>query len=186
MKQLIDFINTYTVLDPEVINELYNCVKPEKYSRNEFILEPGQYCNKLWFIKTGMVRKFHLNDGKEVISWIHCENEICTSLASYFHKTPGFEYLQACETTTVLSIERNDSIKLGRFPQLNYFSNSLLAEQLALIDLNSKQFGVMSAREKYKFLKSIAPKMFIRARLKDIASIMGITPETLSRIRRSE
>jgi hypothetical protein len=61
-----------------------------------------------------------------------------------------------------------------------------LAEQLALIDLNSKQFGLMSACEKYKFIKSIAPNMFIRARLKDIASIMGITPETLSRIRRSE
>jgi CRP-like cAMP-binding protein len=186
MRQLIDFINNYTILDSEAINELKNCAKQEKYSKNQFILEPGQYCNKLWFIKSGMIRKFHLNDGKEITSWIHCENEICTSLTSYFHKSPSFEYIQACETTNTISIDRQNSEKLSQFPQFSAFSNKLLTDQLALIDLNSKQFSLMTALEKYNFLKSIAPNMFKRARLRDIASIMGITPETLSRIRRKE
>jgi len=184
MRQLTDFINKYTDLDPEAINALGDCVKPEEFSRNQFILEPGQYCNKLWFIKSGMIRKFHLNDGKEITSWIHCENEICTSLTSYFHKSPSFEYIQAYETTFTLSIDRQSSEKLSQFPQFSDFSTRLLTDQLGLIDLNSKQFSLMTAVEKYNFLKSIAPNMFKRARLRDIASIMGITPETLSRIRR--
>jgi hypothetical protein len=52
--------------------------------------------------------------------------------------------------------------------------------------MNSKKLSLMKANERYYFLKSIAPNMFNRARLKDITSIMGITPETLSRIRRKE
>lgn len=186
MKQLIDFINKYTALDIEAINAIETYAKSETYLKNQFLIYPGQFCNKLWFIKSGMIRKFHLNDGKEVTSWIHCENEICTSLTSYFQKTPSFEYIQACETTITLSIDRENSEKLSQFPQLSVFSNKLMADQLALIDLNSKQFSTMTAIEKYNFLQSIAPNMFKRARLRDVASIMGITPETLSRIRRKK
>ena len=65
------------------------------FAKNEYILEPGQRCNKIWFLKQGMVRKFYLHDGKEKTVWINTENQIFTSLQSYAQRRPADEYLQA-------------------------------------------------------------------------------------------
>ena len=83
MQKLIDYIEQFVKLDAKVIKELGNLAEPETYRKNQYILEQGQHCSKIWFIKTGMVRKFHLCDGKEVTTWIHTENDTFTSLQSY-------------------------------------------------------------------------------------------------------
>ena len=59
-----------------------------------------------------------------------------------------------------------------------------MAEQFVKIDTNTREFSLMSAKEKYEYLKQISPEMIKRAKLGHIASLMGITQETLSRIRK--
>ncbi len=184
MKPLIEYINRYAKLDEEAIRELELRAEKETFAKNSYILEQGQYCHKIWYLKKGMVRKFHIHDGKEVTVWIHCENEFFTSLHSYFYQTPAAEYLQACENTELIGITRQNSEKLALFPQFVTFSNALMGEQFARIDSNSREFLLMPAREKYEYLKRISPEMIKRAKLSHIASIMGVTPETLSRIRK--
>ncbi|QGY42248.1 cyclic nucleotide-binding domain-containing protein [Maribellus comscasis] len=184
MQKLIDYINQYAKLDDAAILELELRAETEKFKKNEFILEQGKYCNKIWFIKSGMVRKFHLHEGKEITAWIHIENEFVTSLHSYFHQTPAIEYLQACEETELIGISRQNSEKLARFPQFTIFANSLMGEHFVKIDTNSREFGLLSAKEKYDYLKQISPGMLKRAKLGHVASLMGVTQETLSRIRK--
>ncbi|HEX2919785.1 MAG TPA: cyclic nucleotide-binding domain-containing protein [Bacteroidales bacterium] len=184
MQQLIDFINRYTDLDTESIQALKRNVEFETFSRNQFILNEGRTCNKVWFIKSGMVRKFHLFNGKEITTWIHLENEMFTSLGSYINSIPATEYFQACENTALISITKENSLKLSAFPQLAQFSNNLLGDQLAKIDIMSAKFKTMTAAEKYKLLLSLSPELFKRAKLGYLASVMGITQETLSRIRK--
>ncbi len=184
MQQLIELINKYAKPDPETIASLGNLVIFENYSRNQHILREGQICNKVWFVKSGMVRKYHLDDGKEITSWIHFENEMITSLDSYFNSIPSHEYLQACEETCVISITKQNSEKLGQHQELAVFINRLFGEQLAKIDAGSVNFKAMNATDKYKYLQSVSPQLFKRAKLGQIASIMGISQETLSRIRK--
>ncbi len=184
MQKLIDYINQYAKLDTAAILELELRAEIEKFAKNEFIIEQGEYCNKIWHIKSGMVRKFHLREGKEITAWIHVENEIITSLHSYFHQTPAIEYLQACEKTELIGISRENSKKLAQFPQFVTFTNVLMGEHFVKIDTNSREFGMMSAKEKYDYLKQISPEMMKRAKLGHIASLMGVTQETLSRIRK--
>ncbi|MCG6188294.1 Crp/Fnr family transcriptional regulator [Maribellus maritimus] len=184
MQKLIDYINQYAKLDDAAILELELRAEIEKFKKNEFILEQGEYCNKIWFIKSGMVRKFHLHEGKEITAWIHVVNDIITSLYSYFHQTPAIEYLQACEETELIGISRENSKKLAQFPQFVTFTNVLMGEHFVKIDTNSREFGLMSAKEKYDYLKQISPEMIKRAKLGHIASLMGVTQETLSRIRK--
>jgi CRP-like cAMP-binding protein len=184
MQQLIDFIKRYAELDAESIAALKKYIVFEEFTKNQYILNTEQVCNRVWFIKSGMVRKFHLLDGMEITSWIHFENEMFTSLNSYINSIPSGEYLQACENSILISITKQNSEKLSDFPQLSAFSNNLLGEQLAKIDLVSSKLKTMDATEKYKFLLSISPELFKRAKLGYIASIMGITQETLSRIRK--
>ncbi|HOB83569.1 MAG TPA: cyclic nucleotide-binding domain-containing protein [Bacteroidales bacterium] len=106
MQKLIDYIEQFVKLDSDAIKALESLAEIEIYKKNQFILKQGQRCNKIWFVKKGMVRKFHLYDGKEVTVWIHTEKNIFTSLQSYAKNDFSNEFLQACEDTEVISITK--------------------------------------------------------------------------------
>lgn len=184
MKQLFDFIEKFTPINTEIKNTLNSIVKFEEYSKKDVILKSGDYCKKVWFVNSGMVRKYFLNDGKEITTWIHTENQMFTSLNSYFRMLPTDEYFVAEENTILLSITESDSMKLNKFTEMQKFTKALIETEFSAIDCISKKFNLLSAKEKYLLLSKEAPEIIKRAKLGHIASIMGITQETLSRIRK--
>jgi len=184
VEELIRYIENYVHLSKKAEEALEQFTTPESFKKNEFILQPGQYCQRIWFLVSGMVRKFHLSDGKEITSWIHTENETFTSLQSYAQDTPSTEYLQACEPVTAISISKKKSKELIVFPEFVTFTNALMEKQFALIDQNTREFNNRDAKGKYAYLQQIAPQLIKRAKLGHIASLLGVTQETLSRIRR--
>jgi CRP-like cAMP-binding protein len=183
MQQLINYMNQYTQLSNESIQALEEKVVFESHKKNEIILHQGTRANKVWFIKKGMLRKFYYNEGKEITTWIHTENEMFTSMHSYFHQKPSQESIQAIEDSVLISLSYEKSIELNQFPEFNTFSQELLTKQFSAIDEFSKRFSLMSAADKYKALAEVAPEIIKRAKLGYIASILGISQETLSRIR---
>jgi CRP-like cAMP-binding protein len=183
MENLIRFINQYTRLDQNTEHALRALVESESYIKNEYLLREGQVCNKVWFILAGSVRKFYHHEGKEITTWIHFENEMFTCLSSYFQQQPSEENLQACENTKLLSISYANSLKLNKYPQMSSFSKLHIEQQFSVIDNVSRKFSQMSAADKYNALSEMAPALIKRAKLGYIASIMGVSQETLSRIR---
>lgn len=184
MQTLINYIEKIVKLNTEAIQLLEELAKIEVYKKNQFVLNQGQHCNKIWFIKQGMVRKFHLSDGNEVTTWIHTENDIFTSLESYSQHTPSREYLQACEDTEVISITKSNSQKLAEYPQFLFFTNTLMEREFVNIDKHTKEMNQRDAKGRYEYLREIAPEIVKRAKIGHIASIIGVSRETLSRIRR--
>lgn len=184
MEQLIAYIERFVGLDPETIEALRKLTDIETFAKNEMILEPGQRCQRLWFLKSGMVRKFHIHDGSERTSWIHIENDMFTSMQSYARGVPSDEYLQACEPSVAISITRQNSEKLIRFPRIVTFTNAMMERQFVDLDIHTKALATLDAKGKYDYLRQIAPEMTKRAKLGHIASLLGLTPETVSRIRR--
>ncbi|MFC0876492.1 Crp/Fnr family transcriptional regulator [Saccharicrinis sp. FJH2] len=185
MQKLIDYITQFVKLDDEAIQALKDLAEIEIYRKNQYILENGQRCNKIWFLKKGMVRKFHLCDGKEITTWIHTENETFTSLQSYAQDTPSDEFLQACEDTEVIGITKTNSEKLSRHPQFIVFTSTLMEREFVNIDKHTKALNQRDAKGKYEYLREIAPEIIKRAKIGHIASVIGVSRETLSRIRRS-
>lgn len=183
MQTLINYINKYAQLNNEAIAEMQRLVDVDYLTKNQYLLQAGQRCNKIWFLKSGMVRKYYLHDGKEISSWIHTENEFLTSLQSYAQQIPSSEFIQACEDSEVIGLSRENSKKLSRFPQFIIFSNALMEQKFANIDQHTKAFATKTAKQKYEYLQQIAPAITQRAKLGHIASLLGITQETLSRIR---
>lgn len=184
MQQLIDYIEKYVKLDSDAVAGLKELTKIDIYTRNEHILEQGQRCNKIWFIKSGMVRKYYLHNGKEVTVWIHVENETFTSFQSYAHSILSEEYLQAIENTEVISITKSNSKKLAQYPRIITFANAMMEKEFANIDKHTKELNQRDAKGKYEYLQRISPEIVKRAKLGYIASILGISQETLSRIRK--
>jgi signal-transduction protein with cAMP-binding, CBS, and nucleotidyltransferase domain len=184
MQQLIDYIERFVELNSEAVEKLEEFAEIETYAKNQHLLEEGQRCNKIWFLKKGMVRKYHLINGKEITVWIYTENETFTSLQSYAQNTLTQEYLQACENTEVISITKSNSDKLTNYPQITTFANTMIGREFANIDKYSKEFNQRDAKGRYEYLREIAPEIIKRAKLGHIASIIGISQETLCRIRK--
>ena len=185
MQKLIDYIEQFVKLDSEAIKVLEHLAEIETYKKNQFILAQGQRCNKIWFLKSGMVRKFHLCDGKEITTWIHTENDTFTSLQSYAQNNSSEEFLQACEDTEVVSITKSNSEKLAQYPQFMVFTNALMEREFVNIDKHTKALNQRDAKGKYEYLREIAPELIKRAKIGHIASIIGVSRETLSRIRKA-
>lgn len=183
VQQLINYIKQFTPLDQEVVDELTIKLQVEFFRKNEFLLEEGRYCNHLWFLQKGMVRKYHISDGDEITTWIHCEGEVITSMPAYIDQTLSDEYLQLCEDSEIIAVPRSYSESLSRYPQMEVFAKKLIETSMVALVCIGKQFNRMSAREKYETLIKQSPEMMKRAKLVHIASIMGVSPETLSRIR---
>ncbi|WP_159520483.1 Crp/Fnr family transcriptional regulator [Sunxiuqinia indica] len=185
MEQLINYIEEFVKLDDDAKAALHELTEMEHFSKNKYILEPGQRCNKIWFLKRGMVRKFYLNDGQEETVWIHTENQTFTSLESYAQNTPSKEYLQACEDSELICITKGNSEKLAEFPKIVAFVNAMMGREFANIDKHTKALNQRDAKGKYEYLREIAPELLKRAKLGHIASIIGVSRETVSRIRKA-
>ncbi len=185
MQNLIDYIEQFVKLDSESIDAINNLAEIEFFKKNQFILKQGERCNKIWFIRKGMVRKYHLHDGEEITSWIHSENETFTSLQSYAQNTAAEEFLQTCEDSEIISITKDNSEKLSEFPKIVAFVNAMMGQEFANIDKHTKALNQRDAKGKYEYLREIAPEILKRAKIGHIASIIGVSRETVSRIRKA-
>lgn len=185
MKQLIDVINTFQKLDFETEEAINKYFIIEKYKKNEFIISEGKICGKVYFIKSGAVRRFCIEDDIELTKWIYTDNQFMTSLSSFFEQKPSFESFQTCEDTVVYSLSYSDEQILLEYPLFSKFHIKQLRYYLSNINEFNHLFRVMSAHEKYVFLLNSFPQIIIKAKLKHIASLIGVSQETLSRIRAS-
>ncbi len=185
MIELIQFIKGYVDLDLVTERAILNSFKIETYEKNECIIEEGKICTKMSFIKSGLVRRFYLNDGLEITNWIYYDGQWLTSMTSFFEQKPSFESFQACEKTILYSISFSEEQKLLEFPIFQRFQIKLLRQYLASLNEFHHKYKSMNANEKYSYLLTYFPEIVKRAKLKHIASLMDVSQETLSRIRAS-
>lgn len=185
MTELISVINSFQELDHETEAAIKKYFIVEKFKKGELIVETGNICKKIYFIKTGAVRRFSLEDGDEVTKWIYTDNQFVTSLSSFFEQKPSFESFQACEETMLYSLSFKDELILLEYPLFSKFHIKQLRLYLSKINEFHHLFRVMSAQEKYMYLLQSFPQIILKAKLKHIASLIGVSQETLSRIRAS-
>lgn len=180
----IQYINQYVFVEDDVKQILYETCVVEAKKKNEILLKDGAVCHRLYFVKSGVIRSYYYQNGKEVTSWLYIENQLATSWYSYVGKTPSFEYLQVAEDAVLVSITYDQMEKLYEtYPKLERFGRKVLESQIAFIDSFAKGYMFMSAKERYTMLLSFYPDLVHRVNLGYIASLLGISQETLSRIR---
>lgn len=185
MKQLIDVINSFQKLDDETDQAIRKYFVIEKCKKHEFIIEEGKICRKVYFIKSGTVRRFCFENDIEVTKWIYTDNQFITSLSSFFQQKPSFENFQACEDTVLYSLSYSDEQILLEYPLFSKFHIKQLRFYLSHINEFHHLFRIMTAQQKYVFLLDSFPEIIIKSKLKHVASLIGVSQETLSRIRAS-
>ena len=183
MTELLKVITSFQELDFETESAIKKYFVEEKFLKNESFIQEGKLCSKIYFIKSGAVRRYCLDDGLEVTKWIYTDHQFVTSLSSFFDQKPSFENFQAIEETTVYSLTYSDEKILLELPLFSKFYIKLLRVYLSKINEFHYLFAAMNAQEKYLYLLNFFPQIIAKAKLKHIASLIGVSQETLSRIR---
>ncbi|MBL7873411.1 MAG: Crp/Fnr family transcriptional regulator [Cyclobacteriaceae bacterium] len=184
MKPLFTHIQQYCEVSNSTLKSLGAVLKKEELPKGAFLHTEGKVCSYIYFLEKGCLRGFYNLDGKEVTYWFAFENNFVTSFFSFITRKPGVENIQLTEDCTLWSItyedlqelyaKHHDMERLGRIMNERYY---VMLEERFL----SNHFK--EARERYENLLTSAPHILQRVPLGYVASYLGITQETLSRIR---
>jgi CRP-like cAMP-binding protein len=185
MTSYIDKINDYIYsLDCETQNALQEISSTKQFRKGELLLRQDETCNKSYLIKSGIARKYYLNDGKEITTELYFENDLAISFDSYTLQQPSREFIQALTDVTV-SIVHYQAFQEAKkkFPKLLEL-DLMLAEYYGMwVENRLFQFHTMSATERYLDILTKSPHIVQSIPLTFLASYLGISLETLSRIR---
>lgn len=158
--------------------------KIKTFKRGEIIVREGQYAEKAYLIIEGCARAYYLKDGKDISDWFAFENQFMASIVSLFSDNPSPHYIEFIEDATVIEFSKNTMTLLSKkHHDFERFISKVVTEtMLGLCErLYTIQFN--KANERYNHLITIHPTITNRIPLTHIASYLGITLETLSRIR---
>ncbi len=184
MDEFIAYLKQYINLSDEAEKDILNLALFESIPKGHLLLKEGKTCERLYFIVKGTIRTYHYQKGKDITYWIYPENSMITSWHSYILRKPASEYIETTEDSTLISLTYNQWQEVYlKYPKLERFGRIILEEQMALIDDFFKGYYFLTAKEKYKLLTTAFPTITQRANLGHIASMLGISQETLSRIR---
>jgi CRP-like cAMP-binding protein len=184
LQQLLNHIKTLAPISEIMQNALYNSFERKELPRLSFLLNEGQQCRHLYFLEKGAVRGFYNSDGREITHWFAFENDFVTSFHSFITHTPAVENIQLTESCVLWSITKEALAKLlnehhetERLLRIAYEKYYIRLEERFV----NAQFK--TASERYNDLLLQSPHILERMPLGAIASYLGISQETLSRIR---
>jgi len=174
-----------TAFQDETLKEAYYKVAQEQpFKKGTLLIEQGQVCRYCYNIITGAVRGFYIKDGREVTTSFCFDNDTVLSLDSATRKTPCLETFEVLEDAVIEVVSMEDlQLLRQQFPVIEQvWTLSMEAYAIWLEErLHSLQFR--TAKERYQQLIMHYPQIVQKAQLTHIASYLGITLETLSRIR---
>lgn len=156
-----------------------------KTRRNEFLLREGEICKQYYFVNKGCIRLFsNTDEGEESTRCFHFEDAFGTALSSFINQRPAFEFMQTIEPSELLVIGRDDYFHLVEtVPQFGFIYRQIL--ELAYIKSQERIycFQKLEAIEKVRWVLTNQTKLLTRLSNKMVASYLGLTPQTLSRLK---
>lgn len=184
MTELENYIKTYFDIDDAFVTELAAFFKVETLSKNEYHTEVGGRHARLSFVKSGYLRVFRQEDQKEVTQWISSPGEFATDLSAIMFGQPARWNIQAMTECTCYSISASDYTKIPeQIPNWTSIEKLFLAKCFMTIEDRVYSFLSMSAEERYQYFFQYKKELFLNTPQQYIASMLGMSPETLSRIR---
>lgn len=154
------------------------------FKKGDILHREGTVCNDIYFVEKGILRTFYFKDGKDITAHFALENGTTTAIDSFIQRKRSRYTIEVLEDTEAITISHADLHQLlEEKPQHEKYVRIFL-EQI-YIDLAERIEDLLfhSAKERYSKLITRSPDLLQRVNLSHIASFIGITQETLSRIR---
>ncbi|MFC3416646.1 Crp/Fnr family transcriptional regulator [Algoriphagus hitonicola] len=189
MTQLKIPISTYFIEHTAISESEFSEIEPyflsKQFKKGEFILHAGAVCNFMLFVESGCIRLFNVTEeGEEFTRYFGIEGKFGTALSSLISGEPAFEFIQALEFTEAKIISKADFYSLVEsHPAVNKVYRGIL--EMAYTTSQRRIYNLQgeSALDRLKWLMKYQPGILARLSSKVIASYVGVTPFTLSRLK---
>jgi CRP-like cAMP-binding protein len=184
MRSLIQFCNQLSPLTEEATTDLLQILKTKTVQKGDYLLKGGQVCKYLYYIDQGLAKTFFYKDDKEFIMRFFPENLMFTVLDSYLTQTPTHFMIITLEPTTITYVRHDDMEALCKKHYcIEHFMRRLVS--IASLNMMSRISEMLeeNATERYNNFVEKNNSLLQRISLGDLASYIGITQVSLSRIR---
>lgn len=178
-------LRTNVDLTPEQMEILCQGSRTIEVARGEFLLSRGEMCKHRFFIERGAVREYYIDErGREHLLLFATEGYYLMSVDSVLMGLPSSYFIQAIEDTRVLMLDDEQVRRLvASDPAFEQYERSLLHEHIQMLQRRIISLISGSAQERYLEFVQLYPEVMLRVPQTMVASFLGITPESLSRIR---
>ena len=184
MQNLLPFLKEDLGLAESLAAKVADYFIEEQLSKDAFLVKEGQYLTRMCLVKEGYLRFFSYSEKKVITHWIFGKGKLVTDVASFFFQEPAKWNIQALTDTTVYTLTCENYQGLTKdVPEWNQFEKSFLIKLMSALENRVYALLSMSAEERYQYLYQSDRNMFNELPLQYLASMLGMTPETLSRIR---
>jgi CRP-like cAMP-binding protein len=184
MKSLLEHINQYCQLSAQALAGLDAVLEKKALPKGAFLISEGKVCNHVYFLEQGCARGFYTLEEKEITYWFAFENMFLTSLYSFITRKAGAENIQLLEDCVLWSVSYEDLQKLySTYPEIERLGRVIHEKYYVMLEERFLSIHFKEARERYDILLKNNPHILQRVPLGYVASYLGITQETLSRIR---
>ncbi len=183
--KFLKHISEYILLTEEEITFAKNHFPIKSYTKNEVFFHEGNIAKRIYFVIEGCVRLFYSVDGDEKTAYFYTEGKFFCANESLAKNTPARENFQALENTTVMLFPKTpDEALFKKFPNFEVLERLALVDELITSNRIIESFVSKSPEERYIELIKTNKALFQRVHQQYIASYLGISPQSLSRIRK--
>ncbi|TVQ44194.1 MAG: Crp/Fnr family transcriptional regulator [Saprospirales bacterium] len=183
--ELKEHIKLFFGLGEKELKKINTFFKPKSLLKGEYYLKTGQYTDKLAFVKSGILREFLYFNDKEVTKWISTNGGFVVDLQSFVFNQPARWNIQALTDCELLVLEASDYKQILKvIPNWPKIEKTFIAKCFIIMEERIVQHLSLSAEERYQKVFEYNKELFNQVPLKYLASMLGMTPETFSRIRK--
>lgn len=181
------WLTSNTGMEEAHLDKLLQRCKTKEVEKGAFLLRPGEQCRHTFFVESGLLKQYSIDEkGKEHILQFAPENWFVADRESVYFQQPSQYFIQALENTTILLLDEGFILQLSREDRtFNELNNRLLHNHIRHLQKRIVQLLGASAEERYLDFIKIYPDIMLRVPQTQVASYLGITPESLSRVRKA-
>jgi CRP-like cAMP-binding protein len=183
---LKNFIRRFVTLSDDELEEIADKFKTKGVKKNSYVLKEGEICKDLVFVQKGCLRLYYVKDDIEVSVWFAFQGSSAIEIYSFISENPTDYYLQAIEDSEVLYLPKTELKKLYLHqPKMQEMMRNFW--EAVLLDLIARFTALQkdSAEKRYLDLLNKQPDYLESIPQKYLASFIGVTPTSLSRIRKN-
>lgn len=177
-------VKSMVPLTPEAKSLLHEITSVRTLAKGDTVLAEGTVSRHLYFVENGLLRIYYEKDGKEITEWLALDDSFCFSITSFFQQVPSRLIIECIENSEVVYISRDELLRLSDTNlEIARLFRLLITGSLIFSQIRMESIQFETAAKRYQRLLQQNPEILRRVPLMYIASFLGITVETLSRIR---
>ncbi|HSH67738.1 MAG TPA: Crp/Fnr family transcriptional regulator [Bacteroidia bacterium] len=186
MENFKKYLKKNAGVNDKEFEELSKKLKSETIEKGRFLLRPGEICSHSFFVEKGLLRSYTIDDnGKEHIIQFATENWIITDRSSTYFNEPSDFYIDAIEPTTAIYLNRSFIDHASDIStNFRHFNEKALHNHIRHLQKRITLLLSATAEQRYMNFINLYPDLMLRVPQWMIASYLGITPESLSRVRK--